>query len=42
MLRIRGYKYEMMVNNKERTQLTKCAGIARITWSFLKAMTCLY
>ncbi|MHA2247337.1 MAG: RNA-guided endonuclease InsQ/TnpB family protein, partial [Candidatus Hodarchaeales archaeon] len=34
MLRTRGYKYELRVNNKERTQLTKCAGIARFTWNW--------
>ncbi len=34
LLRIRGYKYELRVNNKERTQLTKCAGIARFTWNW--------
>ena len=34
MLRIRGYKYELRVNNKERTQLTKCAGIARFAWNW--------
>ncbi|MHA2246631.1 MAG: RNA-guided endonuclease InsQ/TnpB family protein, partial [Candidatus Hodarchaeales archaeon] len=34
MLRTRGYKYELRVNNKERTQLTKCAGIARFAWNW--------
>ncbi|MFX0052345.1 MAG: RNA-guided endonuclease InsQ/TnpB family protein [Candidatus Hermodarchaeota archaeon] len=34
MLRVRGYKYELRVNNKERTQLTKCAGIARFAWNW--------
>ena len=34
MRSIRGYKYELRVNNKERTQLTQCAGIARFTWNW--------
>ncbi|MHA2202754.1 MAG: RNA-guided endonuclease InsQ/TnpB family protein [Candidatus Hodarchaeales archaeon] len=34
MLQTRGYKYELRVNNKERTQLTKCAGIARFAWNW--------
>jgi putative transposase len=34
MLRIRGYKYELRVNNKERTLLAKSAGIARFTWNW--------
>ncbi|MFX0050797.1 MAG: helix-turn-helix domain-containing protein, partial [Candidatus Hermodarchaeota archaeon] len=34
MLRVRGYKYELRINNKERTQLTKCAGIARFAWNW--------
>ncbi|MHA1941135.1 MAG: RNA-guided endonuclease InsQ/TnpB family protein [Candidatus Hodarchaeales archaeon] len=34
MLRTRGYKYELRVNNKERTLLTKCAGISRFTWNW--------
>lgn len=34
MLRTRGYKYELRINNKERTTLTKCAGIARFAWNW--------
>ncbi|MHA1945690.1 MAG: RNA-guided endonuclease InsQ/TnpB family protein [Candidatus Hodarchaeales archaeon] len=34
MLRTRGYKYELLVNNKERTLLTKCAGISRFAWNW--------
>ncbi|MFX0182656.1 MAG: RNA-guided endonuclease InsQ/TnpB family protein [Candidatus Hodarchaeota archaeon] len=34
MLRTRGYRYELRVNNKERTLLTKCAGIARFVWNW--------
>ena len=34
MLRIRGYKYELRVNNKERTLLAKCASISRFTWNW--------
>ena len=34
MLQTRGYKYELRVNNKERTRLTKCAGFARFTWNW--------
>ncbi|MHA1969640.1 MAG: helix-turn-helix domain-containing protein [Candidatus Hodarchaeales archaeon] len=33
MLQTRGYKYELQVNNKERTQLTQCAGISRFAWN---------
>ncbi|MFW9904031.1 MAG: RNA-guided endonuclease InsQ/TnpB family protein [Candidatus Thorarchaeota archaeon] len=34
LLRTRGYRYELRINNKERTQLTKCAGIARFAWNW--------
>jgi len=34
MLRRRGYKYELRINNKERTLLTQCAGISRFTWNW--------
>jgi putative transposase len=34
MLRTRGYKYELKVNNKERTLLAKCAGISRFAWNW--------
>ncbi len=34
MLRTRGYRYELRVNNKERTFLTKCAGISRFAWNW--------
>ena len=34
MLRTRGYRYELRVNNKERTLLAKCAGISRFTWNW--------
>ena len=34
MLRIRGYKYELKVNNKEKTLLAKCAGISRFAWNW--------
>ncbi|MFX0205905.1 MAG: RNA-guided endonuclease InsQ/TnpB family protein [Candidatus Hodarchaeota archaeon] len=34
MLRIRGYKYELRINNKERTKFTQCAGVARFAWNW--------
>ncbi|MFX0185613.1 MAG: RNA-guided endonuclease InsQ/TnpB family protein [Candidatus Hodarchaeota archaeon] len=34
MLRTRGYRYELRVNNKERTLLAKCAGISRFAWNW--------
>jgi len=34
VLHTRGYKYELQVNNKQRTQLTQCAGISRFTWNW--------
>ena len=34
MLVQRGYKFELKVNNKERTQLFKGAGIARFAWNW--------
>ena len=34
MFRTRGYKYELKVNNKERTLLAKCAGISRFAWNW--------
>ncbi|MHA2202342.1 MAG: RNA-guided endonuclease InsQ/TnpB family protein [Candidatus Hodarchaeales archaeon] len=34
MFRIRGYKYELRVNNKEKTWLTQCAGTARFAWNW--------
>ncbi len=30
----RGYKYELKVNNKERTLLAQCAGTARFAWNW--------
>lgn len=34
LLQTRGYKFELRVNNKERTRLIKCAGIARFAWNW--------
>ncbi|MHA1944515.1 MAG: RNA-guided endonuclease InsQ/TnpB family protein [Candidatus Hodarchaeales archaeon] len=34
MFRTRGYKYELRINNKQRTLLTKYAGISRFTWNW--------
>ena len=34
MLAQRGYKFELLLNNKERTTLLKGAGIARFTWNW--------
>ncbi|MHA1945875.1 MAG: RNA-guided endonuclease InsQ/TnpB family protein [Candidatus Hodarchaeales archaeon] len=34
MLRTRGHKCELHVNNKEQTLLTKCAGISRFAWNW--------
>jgi putative transposase len=34
LLRTRGYKYELKVNNKERTLLAQCAGISRFAWNW--------
>lgn len=34
MLHTRGYRYELRVNNKERTILTQCAGTARFAWNW--------
>ncbi len=34
MFRTRGYKYELRINNKERTLLAKCAGISRFAWNW--------
>jgi len=34
MLIQRGYKYELKVNNKERTRLAQCAGTARFAWNW--------
>ena len=34
MLVHRGYKYELQLNNKERTKLLKGAGIARFAWNW--------
>ncbi|MHA1944712.1 MAG: RNA-guided endonuclease InsQ/TnpB family protein [Candidatus Hodarchaeales archaeon] len=34
MLRTRGYRYEVSVNNKERTLLAKYAGISRFAWNW--------
>jgi putative transposase len=34
LLRTRGYRYELKVNNKERTLLAKCAGISRFAWNW--------
>jgi putative transposase len=30
----RGYKYELRLNNKERTSLQKCARTARFAWNW--------
>lgn len=32
--RIRGYKYELQLNNKEKTLLQQCAGLKRFTWNW--------
>ncbi|MFX0183885.1 MAG: helix-turn-helix domain-containing protein [Candidatus Hodarchaeota archaeon] len=34
MLRTRGYKYELRVNNKERTNFLRSAGVARFAWNW--------
>jgi len=34
VLQTRGYKYELQVNNKERTRLTLCAGTSRFAWNW--------
>ncbi|MHA2370210.1 MAG: RNA-guided endonuclease InsQ/TnpB family protein [Candidatus Hodarchaeales archaeon] len=34
MHRIRGYRFELKLNNKERTQLYQCAGTARFAWNW--------
>ena len=34
MLQTRGYKYELQLNNKERTRLIQCAGISRFAWNW--------
>ena len=34
ILRQRGYKFELHLNNQERTLLQKGAGIARFTWNW--------
>ena len=34
MLVIRGYKYKLRVNNKERSFLSQCAGTARFAWNW--------
>ena len=34
MLQTRGYKYELKLNNNERTRLIQCAGIARFAWNW--------
>ncbi|MHA2303883.1 MAG: RNA-guided endonuclease InsQ/TnpB family protein [Candidatus Hodarchaeales archaeon] len=34
MFRIRGYKYKLRVNNKEKTLLAQCAGTARFAWNW--------
>jgi putative transposase len=30
----RGYRFELKVNNKERTRLQQCAGTARFAWNW--------
>ena len=32
--RVRGYKYELQLNNKEKTLLQQCAGLKRFTWNW--------
>jgi len=32
--RVRGYKFELKLNNKERTLLQQCAGLKRFTWNW--------
>ena len=32
--RVRGYKFELQLNNKERTLLQQCAGLKRFTWNW--------
>lgn len=32
--RVRGYKYELKLNNKERTLLQQCAGLKRFAWNW--------
>ncbi len=34
MICIRGYRYELKVNNKERTLLSQCAGTTRFAWNW--------
>ncbi|MHA2231147.1 MAG: RNA-guided endonuclease InsQ/TnpB family protein [Candidatus Hodarchaeales archaeon] len=34
MIRTRGYRYELKVNNKERTRLSQCAGTSRFAWNW--------
>jgi len=34
LLRTRGYKFELKVNNKEWSLLAKCAGISRFAWNW--------
>ncbi|MHA2499279.1 MAG: helix-turn-helix domain-containing protein [Candidatus Hodarchaeales archaeon] len=34
MQRTRGYRFELKVNNKERTRLQQCAGTARFAWNW--------
>jgi len=34
LFRTRGYKYELRVNNKERTLLAKCTAISRFAWNW--------
>ncbi|MHA2231035.1 MAG: RNA-guided endonuclease InsQ/TnpB family protein [Candidatus Hodarchaeales archaeon] len=34
MHRTRGYRFELKVNNKERTLLSQCAGTARFAWNW--------
>ena len=32
--RVRGYKYELQLNNKEKTLLQQCACLKRFTWNW--------
>ena len=34
VLQTRGYKYELQLNNKERTRLIQCAGTSRFAWNW--------
>lgn len=34
MLQTRGYKYELQLNNKQRTRLSQCAGVSHFAWNW--------